>query len=397
MIRIRLVSVLLLAALLPSAVPAAAGENQAAGSSANRVLPGAQTPVQPQPGLSGAEDTSAKPPLWSFVWLSDLHLDGSRLEYTAKVLDYIHAELKPHFVLLTGDNNAYAAPPADPLRPEPLGVRQQRFLRTFLDEHLHASDVRDRPAGGNSAPISGQSGSPALALAQPPYVLVTADNWTEGFDQVFGPHQYSFDCGGLHFLLVDPDRVHHGSGAEGLSVFDDAAWEWIRRDLDRNRDKPTILALHEPLVPPTFLDAPRLRGLVDQNPQVVAVLQGHLHVDMEFRRSGTTYLVAPSLSMTTPPAMKVVQVYPEGLVVRTIRDREAKGRFEMTSRRQRIAIPETLRGRLHKPPDARLVKANYDCVPAHPILDDPALAARAGELVRNGLESLWPAKAPPAR
>jgi hypothetical protein len=93
----------------------------------------------------------------------------------------------------------------------------------------------------------------------------------------------------------------------------------------------------------------------------------------------------------------LIQVYPEGLVVRTIRDREAKGRFEMTSRRQRIAIPETLRGRLHKPPDARLVKANYDCVPAHPILDDPALAARAGELVRNGLESLWPAKAPPAR
>jgi hypothetical protein len=300
-------------------------------------------------------------------------------------------------VLLTGDNNAYAAPSADWRRPEPPGVRQQRFLKAFLEEHLKPPDIRDQPVGGNSASILGRCGSTASAAAQPPYVLVTADNWTEGFDQVFGPHQSSFDCGGLHFLLLDPDRVHHGSGFEGLSVFDERTWEWLRRDLERNRDKPTIVALHEPLVPPTFLDAPRLRALLDRHPQVVAVLQGHLHVDLEFRRNGTAYLVAPAVGRTPAPALKLVQVDPAGLRVRTIRDSEAKGRFEMTSRSQEITIPETLRGRLHRPPEARFVKAHYDCVPAHPIVDDPALAARAGELVANAFETLWPVKPPAAR
>jgi hypothetical protein len=87
-------------------------------------------------------------------------VDGSRLEYIAQAMRHIQTELKPHFVLLTGDNNALAAPSADTRHRASLRVRQQRFLEAFLDEHLKT-----------------------------PYVLVTADNWVEGFDQVFGPHQ----------------------------------------------------------------------------------------------------------------------------------------------------------------------------------------------------------------
>jgi len=314
-------------------------------------------------GSSGAEGDSGRAPLWSFAWVSDMHLDASRLQSMARAFHYIDAELKPHFVLLTGDNNAHADPPSDPRCPEPLGVRQQRFLKAFLEQHLKR-----------------------------PYVLVTADNWTEGFDTVFGPHQSSFDCGGLHFLLLNPDRVHHGSGLEGLSVFDETTWEWIRQDLDRNRDKPTIVALHEPVHPPTFLDAPRLRELLDRHPQVVAVLQGHLHRDWEFHRRGTTYLVAPSLGSPRSPAMKLVHVYPDRLVVRIISDSQANGGFEMTGRGQRIEIPQALRGWLSKPSGPDFVPAQYSCVPAHPIVDDPALAARAGELLKNSVQMLWPWK-----
>ncbi len=344
MSRFREWGLLLSSLLVLPAVAAAADENQAA-------------------GLSGAEGGAGKPPLWSFVWLSDMHLDGSRLETMARTLRYIDAELKPHFVLLTGDNNAHADPPADPHHPEPLGVRRQRFLKAFLEEHLKR-----------------------------PYVLVTADNWTEGFDTVFGPHQSSFDCGGLHFMLLDPDRVHHGSRYEGLSVFEETTWEWIRWDLDRNHDKPTIVALHEPVHPPTFLDAPRLRGLLDRYPNVVAVLQGHLHVDWEFHRQGTTYLVAPSWGCSRPSAMKLIHVHPEGLVVRTICYSQANDRLEMTSHCQRIEIPPSLRGRLSEPSRPGFVAAEYSCVPAHAIVDDPSLAARSGELLKNSVEMLWPWK-----
>lgn len=345
------VSGLLLSTLLVLPVVAAAADQQ-----------------RDESGSPGAEGESGQTPFWSFAWVSDLHLDASRLQSMARAFHYIDAELKPHFVLLTGDNNAHADPPADPDHPAPLGVRRQRFLKAFLEQHLKR-----------------------------PYVLVTADNWTEGFDTVFGPHQSSFDCGGLHFLLLDPDRVHHGSGFEGLSVFDETTWEWICRDLDRNRDRPTIVALHEPVHPPTFLDAPRLRELLDRHSQVVAVLQGHLHRDWEFHRRGTTYLVAPSLGSPRSPAMKLVHVYPEGLVVRTISDSQANGCFEMTSRRQRIEIPPSLRSRLGQPSSPDFVPAQYRSVPAHPIVDDPALAARAGELLKNSVQMLWPWTSPAAQ
>jgi hypothetical protein len=327
--------------------------------------PGSAANTRPADRLAETPDwaKTTEPPLWSFVWVSDMHLDGSLLEYEAKAMHYIQAELKPHFVLLTGDNNAQAAPPAEAQHPESLGVRQQRFLKAFLDEHLKT-----------------------------PYVLVTADNWVEGFDKVFGPHQYSFDCGGLHFMLLDPDRMYHGAPSgpeyEGLSVFEKSTWDWIRQDLERHRQTPTIVALHEPICPPTFLDAPPLRALVEHNSNVVAVLQGHLHVDMDRRVKGIAYLVAPALGKPPAKAVKLVQVYPRGLVVRTIHYDEAGGRFEMLGRRQAIEIAQPLRDKLSVPAGPGFSKTGYDAVPAHPIVIDPALASRAGELMKNAVNYL---------
>ena len=84
-------------------------------------------------------------------------------------------------MLITGDNNFLEAAPANPKQPESLGLRRQRFLKQFLQEHLKT-----------------------------PYVLIPGNNWPEEFDKVFGAKQYSFDCGGLHFMLVDADRAYRG-------------------------------------------------------------------------------------------------------------------------------------------------------------------------------------------
>jgi hypothetical protein len=327
--------------------------------------PGSATnaPAANRPAVTPEWASTTEPPLWSFAWVSDMHLDGSVLQYEANAMHYIREELKPHFVLLTGDNNAEPAPPTDAKNPESVGVRQQRFLKAFLEEHLKL-----------------------------PYVLVTADNWVEGFDTVFGPHQYSFDCGGLHFLLVDPDRIYHGGPTgpeyEGLSVFDKSTWDWMRQDLERHREMPTIVALHEPIYPPTFLDAPPLRALVERNPNVVAVFQGHLHVDLDRRCNGVAYLVAPALGKLPAKAMKFVQVYPRGLVVRTIHYNRAAGRFEMRDRRQVIEIAQPWRDKLTAPAGPRFSMAGYNSIPAHPIVIDPTLANRVGELVKIGTDYL---------
>ncbi len=304
-----------------------------------------------------------QPPLWSFAWVTDMHMDGARLDYLAKAFRYIDEELKPHFVLFTGDNNAQPAPPTDPAQPEPLGMRRQRFLKTFLQKHLRT-----------------------------PYALIPGDDWPEDFDKVFGPKQYSFDCGGLHFIMLAPDRIYHGSGFEGLSVFDKPTLDWIGRDLDRSRNRPTVVAIHEPICPPTFLDARRLRELLDRYPNVVAAFQGHLHVDMEYHANGTTYLVGPSLGKPPALAMKLVNVYPEGLIVRTIPYNKSGDRFEMQRRCQKIKIAELLRGGLAAPSDAGFVMANSDAVPAHPLIDDPSLAIRVGELMKNAADFLFPSK-----
>ena len=290
-------------------------------------------------------------PLFAFTWASDLHLDASRRDRIARAFRFVDRQLKPDFVMLTGDNNALPAAPADPNSPEPIGLRRQRFFKTWLGEHLKT-----------------------------PPVVIPGDNWPHDFEKVFGPAQFSFNYGGLHFLLTAPDRSYHGGGMEGLSVFDKRTWQWMRRDLEKNRDRPVVVALHEPIFPPTFLEAKRLRGLLDRYPNVIAVLQGHLHADMELAADGRTYLVAPALGPGYPPAMKHVLVYPHALIVRTVEHDKAADRFRLVAKWQKIDVPKRWQARLRRPPPGGFRKESYDCVPPHPHRDAPELADRLGEL-----------------
>ncbi|NLF68049.1 MAG: hypothetical protein GX575_03230 [Candidatus Anammoximicrobium sp.] len=299
------------------------------------------------------QEGSDPSPLWTFAWVTDMHLDASRRAYLAEAFRQLRTEWKPHFVLVTGDNNAHPAPPRDPARPESLGVRRQRFLRAFLDEHL-----------------------------QLPSAIIPGDNWPQDFDAVFGPKQYSFDCGGLHFLLLAPDRICHGSKLEGLSAFDPPTRAWIADDLARHRQRPTIVAIHEPIYPPTFLDARPLHTIVARHPHVVAVLQGHLHRDLDYRSRTTAYLVGPSLGMPPTQALKLVDVHADRLVLKTLAYHGANGRFELLDRRQTVEIAESLRGGLAVPA-GRFEMANYDALPARPLIQDPQLSLRLGEMLRN--------------
>lgn len=328
----------------------------AAAQSGNGNPPGAAAP-QPSRSMPDWARTAGEP-LWSFAWISDLHLDESRRELAVKAFRCLDQQWKPAFVLFTGDNNAIAAAPAAEAS-EPIGVRRQRFFKSFVKEHLNA-----------------------------PAVVIPGDNWPEGFDRVFGARQYSFDYGGLHFLLLAPDRTFHGQGAEGLSVFDGPTWNWIRDDLEQSRQEPTLVAIHEPFVPCTFLDAPQLRTLVERYPNVIAAFQGHLHVDLEFRSGGQTYLVAPALGRTAPPGMKVIQVHPTVLVLRTIQYDKPAGRFAVTDRWQKIPIPKPQQDKPARPSEPGFAMQSYRCVPPHPHLNDPALAGRKDELWKAVRETL---------
>ncbi len=337
----------------------------------------------------GADATPDAARLWRFAWASDMHLDGSRLDYMAEAFRQLRTDWQPHFVLFTGDNNACvddtglressesggstvlvlprAAAASDASAPSPtdesVGVRRQRFLSAFLARHL-----------------------------QLPYAIIPGDNWPQGFEVVFGPKQYSFDCGGLHFLMLAPDRHCTGSNLEGLSAFDQTTQDWIARDLDRNRHTATIVAIHEPIYPPTFLDAQPLRRIIAPRQNVIAVLQGHLHRELEYRLGKTAFLVGPSLGLPPTQALKIVDVYPDRLVFSTVAYDPAKNRFTQRDARRTIAIDEPWRGQLHAPPGVGFEPSNYDAVPARPLIDDPQLPLRFGELLQNAASFLLPAK-----
>ncbi|OQC19398.1 MAG: hypothetical protein BWX69_02749 [Planctomycetes bacterium ADurb.Bin069] len=218
-------------------------------------------------------------------------------------------------------------------------------------------------------------------------MVIPGDNWPGGFEEVFGAAQRSFDCAGLHFILLAPDRACTRAGMEGLSVFDPETLAWIRGDLEANRDKPTVAAIHEPIHPPSFLDAIVLRRLLASHPQVIAVFQGHLHVELNLTADGKTYLTAPALKPSAAPALKQVRVFPDRLAVRTFPRDPASGAFGPPGRDRNVAVPPDLGARLRRPPGGFRME-NIGEVPAHPRIDDPSLAARRWELFRNLSEFL---------
>ncbi len=306
-----------------------------------------QMELKPLPAEPNWAKISA-PPLFTFAWASDFHLNSGNRELIRQAMHYIDVELKPAFLMITGDNNAIAAPTTPGGPPAPRSERRQRYFRRFLEENLKT-----------------------------PYVVIPGDNWPEHFEKVFGAFQFSFDYGGLHFLFTSLDRdIRVG---EGLGVFEESTWQWMREDLKKNRHRPTLMMLHETIAPPTFLEAEKLERLLEGNPNVIASFCGHLHVDLDVTHGGVRYLICPGLGVNPRHGLKHVKVYPHALILRTIEHNAKEGRFEPVRKWQYVAIPQPLRAALHRPA-ARFAKDNYAEIPPHPRRYDPSLEGKTMQL-----------------
>ncbi|MDW8037810.1 MAG: metallophosphoesterase [Thermoguttaceae bacterium] len=323
------------------------------------------------------------PLLFSFAWLTDMHLDGSNHQQMEKTLGWIRQELKPTFLLLTGDNSAFVPAGGGSGQPVLRNLRRQQYLQQWLAEHWKG-----------------------------PYAIIPGDNWPEGFEGVFGPRQYRLACGGLHLLMLAPDAMHHGPGLEGLSAFDPETLDWLRKDLEKYRLHPTLVAIHEPIYPPTFIDAPRVRKILKEFPQVIGVLQGHLHIDLELRDGQQQYLVAPAVGPGLPPAFKYLQVYRHILIIRTAELDPKSGQWRLANKWQKIHIPPPFQQVLEPVAEASHSTSRSDSRmasgtespswpgrqkpllilswrPPQPVRDDPALVRRANELLEAIRQFLW--------
>jgi len=296
--------------------------------------------------------TGPEPPWLVFAWMSDFHLDGGeRTPMIRAACHTVRDTIKPHFALFTGDNCAWDPPVSGARAKLPQSERRHLAFRDFLDAEL---------------------GIPAAVLP--------GDNWPWDSEKVFGATRFSFDAAGLHLVFLSPDR--RAAGAEGCAVFEPATWQWLAQDLQANRERPTLIAMHENLVPPAFLEAPRLAEFLRTQPQVLATLTGHLHLDLEFRRNGLTHVLCPALAAGARPGFKVVSLYPDRLVLNTWEYDTGGRRFTSTLKWQRIEIPEGPLRRALGPVDCRrLLRENRNEMPAVPLVRDQALLQRQGELV----------------
>ena len=310
--------------------------------------------------------TRPDPPLARMVWFTDLHLNKGYLPLAEQALAYMNA-LKPDAVLVTGDNCAYAP---DGFRPEltDRNVRRWAFFQHLLDSTLQA-----------------------------PSAVLPGDNWPWGYDQVYGARQFSFDLAGVRFLCLAVDRA--ARGVEGCAVFDEKTWAWLARELEGTRDRPVIVAMHENCVPPTFLDAGRLLRLLQAHPQVLATFTGHLHLDLDFAEGNLRHLVCPALGPSLRHGLKHIAIHADAILLQTHEIDEASKEYGPVEIWQRIEIPARLRPAL-RPVERPFALVKRDGVPASPMVADPSLRNRSGELLApamrfvmsHGIQALRPAR-----
>jgi len=249
------------------------------------------------------------PPLASVAVLADPHYDDSgKAPWTQptrarlrKVVRYLNDSVRPQAVFLLGDLVAFE------------DAEQLRRVKALLDAEL-----------------------------KPPYHPVPGNHDGPGYDDVFGPRNYSRAVAGLRFVVIGIDYAHWDSGWGTYGRL-----EWLGEQLAAHRAEPTLVLSHNPVVVPTFVNNAAVLQLVEGQAQVLGVLAGHLHEDYQMQLT-KTHLGLPML-IRPPHAFKTLRLYPDRILIFTHEERE--GAYQQANIYQKIDIPPAYR--LKRPAEGR--------------------------------------------
>jgi len=268
--------------------------------------------------------------MWRFVQLSDPHL-GSQVDgewnnrflctMMPEVIGCLRrdlAELKPDFLLVTGD----------------IANHQTRDAMFAARDLLDSLGFPYYPMGGNHD-----------------FVIEESRDW---FLEIFGSHLpvkdtvYSFTHKHLHFCVLDPWwKWQDGTlcAVSEKTVLDPtqvsatgSRWAvpphelaWLEDDLAAHDSLPTLVALHYPAVPiPTRMLRPGVKDaghldngdllieLLERHRQVRAIISGHVHMHFVEAQDGLTHIVTGALP-EFPTEYRDYQVYADRIEMRTCR------------------------------------------------------------------------------
>jgi len=158
-------------------------------------------------------------PNFSFVQLTDIHLDESRVSDLEEVVSEVNG-IAPDFVMITGD----LAIDANSATEQQAEAWFDLYMETMADLEaplFHAIGNHDLVGINDDVPVS------AKGL----------------FEATFGPTYYSFDWGGYHFIVLDPHDLVDG---EYIYQISEKQLKWLEEDLALSEERPLMVFYHEP-------------------------------------------------------------------------------------------------------------------------------------------------------
>lgn len=242
------------------------------------------------------------PPLATFAVIADPHVDDSgkiawakpTRQRFLKVCRFLNETIKPDAVLLLGDLIANENDP-----------QQLRNVKALLDRHLKA-----------------------------PYLPVHGNHDGPGFESVFGPANATRPIAGIRFIALGLTFWHWDSGWGRYDRL-----PWLTKQLAEHRAEPTLILTHNPICMPTFANNADVLRLLDAQPQVLAVLAGHMHADYEMRFAKPHFGLP--MFARPPHAIKVLRFHPDRILIFTYEVH--RGTYRQANLYQRIAIPPEYR------------------------------------------------------
>jgi len=203
-----------------------------------------------------------------------------------KTIEYINSQIKPDFVIHTGDISD---------RGDLSNLTRAKVLLDRLNCPYYPV-MGDHDLGG--------------------YSYSNFNRFDCNYIKVFGQRNYSFNYQDWHIII--------------LGIYpDDEELNWLRKDLSENAEKPIILATHRLVIADEFtlwlakkhlgveLLMPRAEEvlkILKEYSNIKLVLSGHCHSNFRWKRSGIDFISTAALS-EVPHQFKLFQVYPDKITM----------------------------------------------------------------------------------
>lgn len=248
-----------------------------------------------------ANDTIVK-----FVQLSDVQLtfsnrdDSRRLfkdspELFADAIKQVNNIKGLNFVIFTGDM---------------IDSPSENDLNKFI-EQANKLNINWYPAFGNHDVSSGAKSNKKQLINLLKTSTKAMQNG-QGY-YIFYPHK---DCAVIVLdATITNTTTNHGR-------IDQNQFDWLKQQLEQNKDKVVIIALHHPIVPPfegsdhSMLEPSRtkLLNLINKYKNVALIITGHYHTAKIMQISNTVHASAPSI-IEYPNAFRIITIKRNGDIV----------------------------------------------------------------------------------